>query len=93
MASIKRCRHMTAPIHHICQQGMERSLGDAKRVQRVGCFWQMSLCVIQQKPSTGAQGHALTRTLEAKLVEHRHYINANGQDMPEIRNWQWGVSP
>ncbi len=46
--------------------------------------------VIDRLPQTGKQGIALKRMLEDKLVEHRRYIRENGQDLPEIRNWQWG---
>jgi xylulose-5-phosphate/fructose-6-phosphate phosphoketolase len=44
---------------------------------------------IDRVPQTGDQGSHLRQILRDKLVEHRQYINENGQDMPEIRNWRW----
>ncbi|HEY2683895.1 MAG TPA: phosphoketolase family protein [Steroidobacteraceae bacterium] len=44
---------------------------------------------INRLPQTGSRGDYLKQTLLDKLVEHRNYINLNGQDMPEIRNWDW----
>ncbi|MEO7493389.1 MAG: phosphoketolase family protein [Massilia sp.] len=46
---------------------------------------------IDRVPQTGAQGAALKRRLQDKLVEHRQYIDRYGQDMPEIRNWAWSA--
>jgi len=48
--------------------------------------------VIDRLPQTGEAGQALKLRLKDKLVEHRQYINKNGQDLPEIRNWRWGGS-
>jgi xylulose-5-phosphate/fructose-6-phosphate phosphoketolase len=48
---------------------------------------------IDRLPQTGDEGAHLKQLLQDKLVEHRQYINANGQDMPEIRNWRWTAAP
>lgn len=44
---------------------------------------------IDRLPQTGDKGVQLKQQLQEKLIEHRQYINKNGQDMPEIRHWQW----
>jgi xylulose-5-phosphate/fructose-6-phosphate phosphoketolase len=31
-----------------------------------------------------------TSPLAGKLMEHKHYIDKYGEDLPEIRNWKWG---
>ncbi len=46
---------------------------------------------IDRLPQTGDRGVALKRRLKDKLVEHKRYIDKNGQDMPEIRNWKWSA--
>lgn len=44
---------------------------------------------IDRLPQTGSKGTYLKQKLQDKLIEHKHYINTNGEDMPEIRNWKW----
>jgi len=47
---------------------------------------------IDRLPQTGKKGQALKQQLKAKLIEHKQYIDKNGEDLPEIRNWKWPVT-
>jgi xylulose-5-phosphate/fructose-6-phosphate phosphoketolase len=44
---------------------------------------------VARLPNTGARGVALTEKLTERLIAHKQYIDTYGEDMPEIRNWQW----
>lgn len=44
---------------------------------------------LDRLPQTGERGHALKERLKTKLIKHKHYIDQNGQDMPEVRDWKW----
>jgi xylulose-5-phosphate/fructose-6-phosphate phosphoketolase len=45
---------------------------------------------IDRLPQTGEKGVYLKQQLQDKLIEHKQYIDKNGEDLPEIRNWKWG---
>jgi len=62
------------------------------RVQNDLDRFHLVMDVVDRVPNLGSQGDYLKQQMQDKLIEHKHYINAHGEDMPEIRNWKWSAA-
>ena len=50
--------------------------------------------VINRVPKLGARAAYALQTIREKLLDHKTYIAEHGDDLPEIRDWQWaGATP
>lgn len=47
--------------------------------------------VIDRLPQLGAKAAYFKQAIQEKLVDHKQYIEENGDDMPEIRGWKWSA--
>ena len=51
--------------------------------------YSLAMDVIDRVPHLAVKGAHVRQKFEDKLVEHKHYINEFGDDMPEVRDWKW----
>jgi xylulose-5-phosphate/fructose-6-phosphate phosphoketolase len=51
--------------------------------------FHLTISALDRLPGTGEKGQSIKRMLQARLMEHRHYIEREGRDLPEIRDWKW----
>ncbi len=63
------------------------------RVQNEIDRFHLVQVVVDNMPHLGSKGAYLKQKMRDKLIEHKHYINEHGEDLPEIREWTWGSAP
>jgi xylulose-5-phosphate/fructose-6-phosphate phosphoketolase len=49
----------------------------------------LAMAAIERVPHAAANGGNFVQHLRDRLADHRVYVCAHGEDMPEIRDWQW----
>ena len=47
---------------------------------------------IDRVPGLGVKAAYVKQMLRDKLIEHARYVRRVGDDMPEVRDWRWGLS-
>jgi xylulose-5-phosphate/fructose-6-phosphate phosphoketolase len=48
--------------------------------------------VVDNLDHLGGKGAYLKQKMRDKLIEHKHFIDKHGEDLPEVRNWKWSVA-
>jgi xylulose-5-phosphate/fructose-6-phosphate phosphoketolase len=85
----RRANHANLHVRGYKEEGTITTAFDMTVLNDLDRF-HLVMDVIDRLPQTGSKGSHLKRQLQDKLIEHKHYIDRYGQDMPEIRNWKWG---
>jgi xylulose-5-phosphate/fructose-6-phosphate phosphoketolase len=55
--------------------------------------FNLAIDVLDRVPRLRSVSAHHREQLRNKLIEHRQYVRTYGEDMPEIRNWQWSPDP
>ena len=85
----RRANHHNIHVRGYKEEGTITTPFDMTVLNDIDRF-HLVIDTIERLPQTGVAGQQLKQRLEAKLVEHRHHIERQGQDLPEVRHWQWG---
>ncbi len=87
----RRANHENMHVHGYKEEGTITTFFDNLVLNDLDRF-HLVIDVIDRLPQSGIMGVKLKQMLQDKLVEHRQYIDKNGLDLPEIRNWKWGMT-
>ncbi|KRE89171.1 phosphoketolase [Frateuria sp. Soil773] len=84
----RRRNHDNLHVHGYREEGTITTAFDMTVLNRLDRF-HLVIDVIDRLPHLGERGVYLKQWLQDRLVAHRQYIDENGEDMPEIREWTW----
>jgi xylulose-5-phosphate/fructose-6-phosphate phosphoketolase len=51
--------------------------------------FHLAIDVIDRVPRLGASAAYARQDLQDKLIAHRQHVRTTGEDLPEVRDWQW----
>jgi xylulose-5-phosphate/fructose-6-phosphate phosphoketolase len=84
----RRNFHQNLHVHGYREEGTTSTPFDMCVLNEIDRF-HLAADVIDRVPKLGARAAYAKQALREKLMEHRHYIERHGDDMPEIANWAW----
>jgi xylulose-5-phosphate/fructose-6-phosphate phosphoketolase len=86
----RRTNHHNLHVRGYKEEGTTSTPFDMTVMNDIDRFHLVS-DVVDRVPKLRNQAVYLKQFIRDKLIDHKHYINQYGEDMPEIRHWQWPV--
>jgi xylulose-5-phosphate/fructose-6-phosphate phosphoketolase len=84
----KRANHDNFHVHGFQEEGTTTTPFDMAVMNGLDRF-HLALAALRAIPGLAARSATLIAAIEDRLAAHRAYVREHGDDMPEIRDWQW----
>ncbi len=84
----RRTNHKNLHVRGYKEEGTTTTPFDMVVLNDLDRF-HLTIDVIDRLPQLSKIGAHYKQDMRDKLIEHKHYIAKYGDDMPEIRDWQW----
>jgi xylulose-5-phosphate/fructose-6-phosphate phosphoketolase len=84
----RRTNHENVHVRGYKEEGTTTTPFDMCVMNQIDRY-NLAMDVIDRVTRLQAASGSARETLKNKLIEHRIYIRSHGEDMPEIRDWQW----
>jgi len=86
----KRTNHDNIHVRGFIDEGTTTTPFDMTVMNELDRF-HLALAAIDRVPGLRDRVPHIISLLKEKLTDHHAYVREYGEDMPEVRNWQWGV--
>jgi xylulose-5-phosphate/fructose-6-phosphate phosphoketolase len=84
----KRTNHDNLHVRGYKEEGTTTTPFDMCVMNQIDRY-NLAMDVIDRVKRLQATSGSARETLKNKLIEHRIYVRAHGEDMPEVREWKW----
>jgi xylulose-5-phosphate/fructose-6-phosphate phosphoketolase len=84
----RRHNHQNLHVRGYKEEGTTTTPFDMAVINEIDRF-HLAIDAIDRLPHLGDRGAHFRQQLEDQLIRHRLYIREQGEDLPEVRQWQW----
>jgi len=88
----RRTNHHNIHVRGYKEEGTTTTPFDMTVLNQVDRF-NLAIDVLERVPGLLDRAGELHDHLQRRLVEHTRYIRRHGEDLPEVRDWQWTPAP
>ncbi|MET8245055.1 phosphoketolase family protein [Streptomyces sp. NPDC005202] len=88
----RRTNHDQLHVRGYIEEGTTTTPFDMCVLNRIDRF-DLAIDVIDRVPRLQGISAHRREQLRNKLIEHRRYVRTHGEDLPEVRDWQWSAIP
>jgi len=84
----RRTNHKNLHVRGYKEEGTTTTPFDMCVLNEIDRF-SLAFAVIDHVPKLGAHAARARQVLRDRLLDHKNYIRAHGDDIPEIKDWKW----